>query len=94
MKIPPHHPHHPLESDTTDLASDNYPYVQLTTLNHEYLYPVIDEQQQHHKAERLDRSNSGGSLKKPDILATQVNIFINFIGLDNNQRTFCKFVKI
>lgn len=77
MKIPPHHP---LDSDTTDLASDNYPYVQLTTLNHEYLYPVIDEQQQHqhHKAERLDRSNSGGSLKKPDILASQVTIFFSF----------------
>jgi sprouty-related EVH1 domain-containing protein len=81
--MPPHHHphqqaqhqhHHPLESRSADLTSDNYPYVQLTTLNHEYLYPVIDEHQQHqhHKSERLDRSNSGGSLKKPDILVSQV----------------------
>ncbi|XP_016839305.1 sprouty-related, EVH1 domain-containing protein 1 isoform X1 [Nasonia vitripennis] len=89
VKMPPHHHsfhsqsqhqhHHPLESRTTDIASDNYPYVQLTTLNHEYLYPVIDDQQQqqqqqqhqYHKTERLDHSSSTGSLKKPDILAQQ-----------------------
>ncbi|XP_014228030.1 sprouty-related, EVH1 domain-containing protein 1 isoform X1 [Trichogramma pretiosum] len=67
-----HHRHNP-----ADLTGDNYPYVQLTTLNHhEYLYPhpVIDDQQQHHHkptSEKLDRSNSQGSLKKPDILVNQ-----------------------
>ncbi|XP_028049261.1 sprouty-related, EVH1 domain-containing protein 1 isoform X4 [Monomorium pharaonis] len=53
---------HPLAS-AVDIGSDNYPYVQLTTLNHEYLYPIIDD----HKSERLDghnTSNSGSSLKK------------------------------
>ena len=75
-KLPPNHQlhqhHHPLESGTTDLA-DNYPYVHLTTMKRDYLYPVIDEQH-HHKPERLDRSNSGSSLKKPDILVSQVGI--------------------
>ncbi|XP_058806387.1 sprouty-related, EVH1 domain-containing protein 1 isoform X2 [Phymastichus coffea] len=69
-KMPPPLPHEP----TADIASDNYPYVQLTSLNHEYLYPVIDEQQhhQHHKpTDRLDRTNSTGSLKKPDILVSK-----------------------
>lgn len=60
---------HPLAS-ATDIGSDNYPYVQLTTLNHEYLYPIIDD----HKSERLDghnTSNSGSSLKKPDTIISQ-----------------------
>ncbi|KAG5320954.1 SPRE2 protein, partial [Acromyrmex heyeri] len=60
---------HPLTS-TTDIGSDNYPYVQLTTLNHEYLYPIIDD----HKGERLEGhniSNSGSSLKKPDTIISQ-----------------------
>jgi len=60
---------HPLAS-TTDIGSDNYPYVQLTTLNHEYLYPIIDD----HKGERLDGhniSNSESSLKKPDTIISQ-----------------------
>ncbi|KAL6428565.1 hypothetical protein ACFW04_007887 [Cataglyphis niger] len=60
---------HPLAS-VTDIGSDNYPYVQLTTLSHEYLYPIIDD----HKSERLDghnTSNSGSSLKKPDIIISQ-----------------------
>ncbi|XP_029169776.1 sprouty-related, EVH1 domain-containing protein 1 isoform X3 [Nylanderia fulva] len=60
---------HPLAS-AADIGSDNYPYVQLTTLNHEYLYPIIDD----HKSERLDghnTSNSGSSLKKPDIIISQ-----------------------
>ncbi|XP_029677703.1 sprouty-related, EVH1 domain-containing protein 2 isoform X6 [Formica exsecta] len=60
---------HPLAS-VADIGSDNYPYVQLTTLNHEYLYPIIDD----HKSERLDghnTSNSGSSLKKPDIIISQ-----------------------
>ena len=71
---PPEH----LSSGPTDLRGDNYPYVQLTTLNHDYLYPVIDDQQHyhHHKpSERLDRSNSQASLKKPDILVSQVSLF-------------------
>ncbi|KAG7206328.1 hypothetical protein KM043_003701 [Ampulex compressa] len=57
---------HPLAS-TADVGSDNYPYVQLTTLNHEYLYPIIDD----HKEDRLDRHNTGSSLKKPDIIVSQ-----------------------
>ncbi|XP_072764228.1 sprouty-related, EVH1 domain-containing protein 1 isoform X2 [Anoplolepis gracilipes] len=60
---------HPLAS-AADIGSDNYPYVQLTTLNHEYLYPIIDD----HKGERIDghnTSNSGSSLKKPDIIISQ-----------------------
>lgn len=57
---------HSLES-TTDLTLDNYPYVQLTTLNHEYLYPVIDDC----KKNQLDKRNSNVSLKKLDILTTQ-----------------------
>ncbi|KYM79607.1 Sprouty-related, EVH1 domain-containing protein 2 [Atta colombica] len=60
---------HPLAS-TTDIGSDNYPYVQLTTLNHEYLYPIIDD----HKGERLDGhniSNNGNSLKKSDTIISQ-----------------------
>jgi len=60
---------HPLAS-AADLGSDNYPYVQLTTLNHEYLYPIIDD----HKSDRLDghnTSNSGSSLKKPDTIISQ-----------------------
>ncbi|XP_031836186.1 sprouty-related protein with EVH-1 domain isoform X4 [Nomia melanderi] len=64
IKVPPSQ--HPLAS-TADAGSDNYPYVQLTTLNHEYLYPIIDD----HKGDRLDRSNTGGSLKKPDIIVSQ-----------------------
>ncbi|XP_012275909.1 sprouty-related, EVH1 domain-containing protein 1 isoform X2 [Orussus abietinus] len=64
VKVPPSQ--HPLES-SGDVGSDNYPYVQLTTLNHEYLYPVIED----HKGDRLDRRNSGGSLKKPDIIVSQ-----------------------
>ncbi|XP_076676937.1 sprouty-related protein with EVH-1 domain isoform X3 [Andrena cerasifolii] len=64
VKAPP--PQHPLAS-TADIGSDNYPYVQLTTLNHEYLYPIIDD----HKGDRLDRHNTGGSLKKPDIIVSQ-----------------------
>lgn len=64
IKVPP--PQHPLAS-TADIGSDNYPYVQLTTLNHEYLYPIIDD----HKGDRLDRHNTGGSLKKPDIIVSQ-----------------------
>lgn len=64
MKVPLGH--HPLES-AADTTSDNYPYVQLTTLNHEYLYPVIDD----HKGDRLDRRNSTSSLKKPDIIVSQ-----------------------
>lgn len=64
MKVPLSH--HPLES-AADTTSDNYPYVQLTTLNHEYLYPVIDD----HKTDRLDRRNSTSSLKKPDIIVSQ-----------------------
>ncbi|XP_011859846.1 PREDICTED: sprouty-related, EVH1 domain-containing protein 1 isoform X2 [Vollenhovia emeryi] len=62
-------PPHPLAS-AADIELDNYPYVQLTTLNHEYLYPNIDE----HKGERLDghnTSNSGSSLKKPDTIISQ-----------------------
>ncbi|XP_076295959.1 sprouty-related protein with EVH-1 domain isoform X4 [Lasioglossum baleicum] len=58
---------HPLAASTADAGSDNYPYVQLTTLNHEYLYPIIDD----HKGDRLDRSNTGGSLKKPDIIVSE-----------------------
>ncbi|RLU21525.1 hypothetical protein DMN91_005898 [Ooceraea biroi] len=57
-------------TSAADIGSDNYPYVQLTTLNHEYLYPIIDDQ----KSERLDghnTSNSGSSLKKPDIIISQ-----------------------
>lgn len=49
---------HPLESD---------PYVQLTTLNHEYLYPIIDD----HKLDCTERRNSTNSLKKADIIVTQ-----------------------
>ncbi|XP_076236556.1 sprouty-related protein with EVH-1 domain isoform X3 [Calliopsis andreniformis] len=65
IKMPPSQ--HPLAS-TADVGSDNYPYVQLTTLNHhDYLYPIIDD----HKGDRLDRHNTGGSLKKPDIIVTQ-----------------------
>ncbi|XP_076175890.1 sprouty-related protein with EVH-1 domain isoform X3 [Ptiloglossa arizonensis] len=64
IKVPPSQ--HPLAS-TADVGSDNYPYVQLTTLNHEYLYPIIDD----HKGDRLDRHNTGSSLKKPDIVVSQ-----------------------
>ncbi|XP_076651738.1 sprouty-related protein with EVH-1 domain isoform X3 [Halictus rubicundus] len=64
IKAPPSQ--HPLAS-TADAESDNYPYVQLTTLNHEYLYPIIDD----HKGDRLDRSNTGSSLKKPDIIVSE-----------------------
>ncbi|KZC09985.1 Sprouty-related, EVH1 domain-containing protein 2, partial [Dufourea novaeangliae] len=64
IKVPPSQ--HPLAS-TADIGSDNYPYVQLTPLNHEYLYPNIDD----HKGDRLDRHNTGGSLKKPDIIVSQ-----------------------
>ncbi|XP_033211944.1 sprouty-related, EVH1 domain-containing protein 1 isoform X2 [Belonocnema kinseyi] len=64
VKVPPSH--HPLES-AQDTTSDNYPYVQLTTLNHEYLYPAFDD----HKVDRLDRRNSASSLKKPDIIDSQ-----------------------
>ncbi|XP_024940583.1 sprouty-related, EVH1 domain-containing protein 3 isoform X2 [Cephus cinctus] len=64
VKLPPSH--HPLES-TADVGSDNYPYVQLTTLNHEYMYPVIEDR----KGERCDRRNSASSLKKPDVIVSQ-----------------------
>ncbi|XP_043257769.1 sprouty-related, EVH1 domain-containing protein 3 isoform X3 [Colletes gigas] len=64
IKVPPSQ--HPLAS-TADVGSDNYPYVQLTSLNHEYLYPIIDD----HKGDRLDRHNTGSSLKKPDIIVSQ-----------------------
>ncbi|XP_044590271.1 sprouty-related, EVH1 domain-containing protein 1 isoform X1 [Cotesia glomerata] len=66
VKVAPSH--HPLES-SGDTVSDNYPYVQLTTLNHDYLYPVIDEQ----KSDRspVERRHSTSSLKKPDIIITQ-----------------------
>ncbi|KAI4493929.1 hypothetical protein M0804_002105 [Polistes exclamans] len=57
---------HPLTS-TTDIGSDNYSYVHLTTVNHEYLYPIVDD----HKSDRLDRHSSGSSLKKPDIIVSQ-----------------------
>ncbi|XP_014219605.1 sprouty-related, EVH1 domain-containing protein 2 isoform X2 [Copidosoma floridanum] len=67
IKMPPPH-----LLQSADLASDNYPYVQLTTLNHEYLYPVIDEQhQQQQRVTKVNRSNSAGSLKKPDIIVSQ-----------------------
>ncbi|KAJ8678903.1 hypothetical protein QAD02_014690 [Eretmocerus hayati] len=94
LKMPPPLPHHnPLESDATDLASDNYPYVQLTTLNHEYMYPVIDDQ--HRKPDRLNRSNSADSLKKPDpdILVTQPKNSIGTFpgkGSRSNPRQRCK----
>lgn len=68
IKIPPPHSLHPV-----DLASDNYPYVQLTSLNHDYLYPVIDEHQQQCINNKIKRTNSTGSLKKPDIIESQVN---------------------
>ncbi|XP_057319160.1 sprouty-related, EVH1 domain-containing protein 1 isoform X3 [Microplitis mediator] len=66
VKVP--QSHHPLES-SGDVVSDNYSYVQLTTLNHDYLYPVIDE----HKTDRspVERRHSSGSLKKPDIIVSQ-----------------------
>ncbi|XP_066598828.1 sprouty-related, EVH1 domain-containing protein 2 isoform X2 [Prorops nasuta] len=54
-------------ASSADVGSDNYPYVQLTTLNHEYLYPIIED----HKGDRLDRHSTGGSLKKPDIIVSQ-----------------------
>ncbi|XP_067214896.1 sprouty-related, EVH1 domain-containing protein 1 isoform X3 [Linepithema humile] len=60
---------HPLAS-TANIGSDNYPYVQLTTFNHEYLYPIIDDR----KGERLDghnTSNSGSTLKTPSIIMSQ-----------------------
>ncbi|KAF7401593.1 hypothetical protein HZH68_007413 [Vespula germanica] len=57
---------HPLTS-TADIGSDNYSYVHLTTVNHEYLYPIVDD----HKSDRLDRHNTGSSLKKPDIIVSQ-----------------------
>ncbi|XP_015190920.1 PREDICTED: sprouty-related, EVH1 domain-containing protein 2 isoform X1 [Polistes dominula] len=57
---------HPLTS-TADIGSDNYSYVHLTTVNHEYLYPIVDD----HKSDRLDRHSSGSSLKKPDIIVSQ-----------------------
>ncbi|XP_020709147.2 sprouty-related, EVH1 domain-containing protein 3 isoform X2 [Athalia rosae] len=63
--LPP--PHHPLES-TTDVGVDNYPYVQLTNLNHEYQYPVIED----HKVGRYDRRSSTSSLKKPDVIVSQL----------------------
>ncbi|XP_015511123.1 sprouty-related, EVH1 domain-containing protein 1 isoform X1 [Neodiprion pinetum] len=62
--LPP--PHHPLES--MDVSTDNYPYVQLTTLNHEYQYPVIED----HKGGRFDRRGSSSSLKKPDVIVSQM----------------------
>ncbi|XP_034933939.1 sprouty-related, EVH1 domain-containing protein 3 isoform X2 [Chelonus insularis] len=67
VKVAPTH-HHPLDS-SGDVSSDNYPYVQFTTLNHDYLYPVIDD----HKGDRspTERRNSSGSLKKPDIIISQ-----------------------
>ncbi|KAK0170124.1 hypothetical protein PV328_010724 [Microctonus aethiopoides] len=67
IKVAPTH-HHPLET-SGDMSSDNYPYVQLTTFNHDYLYPVLDD----HKSDRnpIDRRNSTSSLKKPDIIESQ-----------------------
>ncbi|XP_063980662.1 sprouty-related, EVH1 domain-containing protein 1 isoform X2 [Diachasmimorpha longicaudata] len=59
--------HHPLES-SGDVGVDNCPYVQLTTLNHDYLYPVIDD---HKGANTTERRASSGSLKKPDIIVSQ-----------------------
>ncbi|XP_076386830.1 sprouty-related protein with EVH-1 domain isoform X5 [Megachile rotundata] len=64
IKVPPSQ--HPLAS-SEDVGSDNYPYVQLTTLNHEYLYPIIGD----HKGDRLNRHNTSSSLKKPDIIESQ-----------------------
>ncbi|KOC67343.1 Sprouty-related, EVH1 domain-containing protein 2, partial [Habropoda laboriosa] len=64
IKVPPSQ--HPLAS-TEDVGSDNYPYVQLTTLNHEYLYPIIGD----HKGDRLNRHNTSSSLKKPDTIVSQ-----------------------
>ncbi|XP_053987719.1 sprouty-related, EVH1 domain-containing protein 1 isoform X2 [Hylaeus anthracinus] len=64
IKVPPSQ--HPLAS-TADVGPDSYPYVQLTTLNHDYLYPIIDD----HKGDRLDGHNSSGSFKKPNIIVSQ-----------------------
>ncbi|XP_043601033.1 sprouty-related, EVH1 domain-containing protein 3 isoform X1 [Bombus pyrosoma] len=64
IKVPPSQ--HPLAS-TEDVGSDSYSYVQLTMLNHEYLYPIIGD----HKGDRLNRHNTGSSLKKPDIIVSQ-----------------------
>lgn len=57
-----------LVSTIADMGQDNYPYVQLTTINHEYLYPIIDERT---KSEGHNTSSSGGCLKKPDIIISQ-----------------------
>ena len=81
VKIPL--PHHPLEL-TDDTTSVNYPYVQLTTLSHEYLYPVIDD----HKGDQLNRRNSAGSLKKPDIIVSQPTK--NTANVKRNVRFRCK----
>lgn len=64
IKVPPSQ--HPLAT-TEDVGSDSYSYVQLTTLNHEYLYPIIGD----HKGDRLNRHNTSSSLKKPDIIVSQ-----------------------
>ncbi|XP_029036247.1 sprouty-related, EVH1 domain-containing protein 1 isoform X2 [Osmia bicornis bicornis] len=64
IKAPPSQ--HPLAS-SEDVGSDNYSYVQLTTLNHEYLYPIIGD----HKGDPLNRHNTSSSLKKPDIIVSQ-----------------------
>lgn len=59
---------HP-SATSADVSIDNYPYVQLTTLNHEYLYPIIDD---HQKGDRLDRHHCSSDLfRKPDIIISQ-----------------------
>ncbi|XP_043281942.1 sprouty-related, EVH1 domain-containing protein 3 isoform X2 [Venturia canescens] len=74
-------PYRPINYET---STDNYPYVQLTPLNHDYMYPVIDD----HKGDRVtDRRNSASSLKKPDIIVTQPT---KNAGKRGNVRLRCK----
>ncbi|XP_011302583.1 sprouty-related, EVH1 domain-containing protein 3 isoform X1 [Fopius arisanus] len=80
--VPPHH--HPLES-SGDVGVDNCPYVQLTSLNHDYLYPVIDD---HKGNNSTERRTSSDSLKKPDIIISQPSK--NSDKLRGNCRLRCK----
>lgn len=83
-KILPSH-NHPLES-SGDIGIDNCPYVQLTTLSHDYLYPVLED----HKSQnnQSERRTSTGSFKKPDIIESQPT---KIIGKHDNTRLRCKY---
>lgn len=69
-----------------DIGNDNCPYVQLTTLSHDYLYPVLED----HKLpnQQNERRTSTGSLKKPDIIVSQPT---KTFGKRDNTRLRCKY---